>query len=251
MKPKNEQKDAQLSALLSAYECERPPARVTDAAKAELQTARVRAPEAVPALQTAGPAAGSARSAGGAGRNTALLLGTAAALIALCVGLLLWLRTPAGTQLTADTLTSSQVYASRRAFDGQDTFPWLAEDEVREFMVYTLTEDTANYAAGTEVVWYAAYGDGEDETQVYAEARGIDLDSLGFADDFMESEAVEIGSVKFYVREEGAGASVYFARGECKYSLTTGARGEALRGRLENISDSFRRRDAVFSLFGE
>lgn len=249
MKPKNEQKDAQLSALLSAYECERPPARVTDAAKAELQTARVR--EAVPALQTAGPAAGSARSAGGAGRNTALLLGTAAVLIALCVGLLLWLRTPAGTQLTADTLSASQVYASRRAFDGQDTFPWLAEDEVREFMVYTLTEDTANYAAGTEVVWYAAYGDGEDETQVYAEARGIDLDSLGFADDFMESEAVEIGPVKFYVREEGAGASVYFARGECKYSLTTGARGEALRGRLENISDSFRRRDAVFSLFGE
>lgn len=249
MKPKNEQKDAQLSALLSAYECERPPARVTDAAKAELQTARVR--EAVPALQTAGPAAGSARSAGGAGRNTALLLGTAAVLIALCVGLLLWLRTPAGTQLTADTLTSSQVYASRRAFDGQDTFPWLAEDEVREFMVYTLTEDTANYAAGTEVVWYAAYGDGEDETEVYAEARGIDLDSLGFADDFMESEAVEIGPVKFYVREEGAGASVYFARGECKYSLTTGARGEALRGRLENISDSFRRRDAVFALFGE
>ena len=188
MKPKNEQKDAQLSALLSAYECERPPARVTDAAKAELQTARVR--EAVPALQAAGPAAGSARSAGGAGRNTALLWGTAAVLIALCVGLLLWLRTPAGTQLTADTLTSSQVYASRRAFDGQDTFPWLAEDEVREFMVYTLTEDTANYAAGTEVVWYAAYGDGEDETEVYAEARGIDLDSLGFADDFMESEAV-------------------------------------------------------------
>ena len=251
MKPKNEQKDAQLSALLSAYECERPPARVTDAAKAELQTARVRAPEAVPALQTAGPAAGSVRSAGGAGRNTALLLGTAAVLIALCVGLLLWLRTPAGTQLTADTLTASQVYASRRAFDGQDTFPWLAEDEVREFMVYTLTEDTANYAAGTEVVWYAAYGDGEDETQVYAEARGIDLDSLGFADDFMESEAVEIGPVKFYVREEGAGASVYFARGECKYSLTTDARGEALRGRLENISDSFRRRDAVFALFGE
>ena len=249
MKPKNEQKDAQLSALLSAYECERPPARVTDAAKAELQTARVR--EAVPALQAAGPAAGSARSAGGAGRNTALLLGTAAVLIALCVGLLLWLRTPAGTQLTADTLSASQVYASRRAFDGQDTFPWLAEDEVREFMVYTLTEDTANYAAGTEVVWYAAYGDGEDETQVYAEARGIDLDSLGFADDFMESEAVEIGPVKFYVREEGAGASVYFARGECKYSLTTGARGEALRGRLENISDSFRRRDAAFALFGE
>ena len=249
MKPKNEQKDAQLSALLSAYECERPPARVTDAAKAELQTARVR--EAVPALQTAGPAAGSARSAGGAGRNTALLLGTAAVLIALCVGLLLWLRTPAGTQLTADTLSASQVYASRRAFDGQDTFPWLAEDEVREFMVYTLTEDTANYAAGTEVVWYAAYGDGEDETEVYAEARGIDLDSLGFADDFMESEAVEIGPVKFYVREEGAGASVYFARGECKYSLTTGARGEALRGRLENISDSFRRRDAAFALFGE
>lgn len=251
MKPKNEQKDAQLSALLSAYECERPPARVTDAAKAELQTARVRAPEAVPALQTAGPAAGSARSAGGAGRNTALLLGTAAVLIALCVGLLLWLRTPAGTQLTADTLSASQVYASRRAFDGQDTFPWLAEDEVREFMVYTLTEDTANSAAGTEVVWYAAYGDGEDETEVYAEARGIDLDSLGFADDFMESEAVEIGPVKFYVREEGAGASVYFARGECKYSLTTNAQGEALRGRLENISDSFRRRDAVFSLFGE
>ena len=249
MKPKNEQKDAQLSALLSAYECERPPARVTDAAKAELQTARVR--EAVPALQAAGPTAGSARSAGGAGRNTALLLGTAAVLIALCVGLLLWLRTPAGTQLTADTLTSSQVYASRRAFDGQDTFPWLAEDEVREFMVYTLTEDTANYAAGTEVVWYAAYGDGEDETEVYAEARGIDLDSLGFADDFMESEAVEIGPVKFYVREEGAGASVYFARGECKYSLTTGARGEALRGRLENISDSFRRRESAFSLFGE
>ena len=249
MKPKNEQKDAQLSALLSAYECERPPARVTDAAKAELQTARVR--EAVPALQTAGPAAGSARSAGGAGRNTALLLGTAAVLIALCVGLLLWLRTPAGTQLTADTLSASQVYASRRAFDGQDTFPWIAEDEVREFMVYTLTEDTANYAAGTEVVWYAAYGDGEDETEVYAEARGIDLDSLGFADDFMESEAVEIGPVKFYVREEGAGASVYFARGECKYSLTTGARGEALRGRLENISDSFRRRDAAFALFGE
>ena len=249
MKPKNEQKDAQLSALLSAYECERPPARVTDAAKAELQTARVR--EAVPALQTACPAAGSARSAGGAGRNTALLLGTAAVLIALCVGLLLWLRTPAGTQLTADTLSASQVYASSRAFDGQDTFPWIAEDEVREFMVYTLTEDTANYAAGTEVVWYAAYGDGEDETEVYAEARGIDLDSLGFADDFMESEAVEIGSVKFYVREEGAGASVYFARGECKYSLTTGARGEALRGRLESISDSFRRRDAAFALFGE
>lgn len=246
MKPKNEQKDAQLSALLSAYECERPPARVTDAAKAELQTARVR--EAVPALQAAGPAAG---SAGGAGRNTALLLGTAAVLIALCVGLLLWLRTPAGTQLTADTLTSSQVYASRRAFDGQDTFPWIAEDEVREFMVYTLTEDTANYAAGTEVVWYAAYGDGEDETEVYAEARGIDLDSLGFADDFMESEAVEIGSVKFYVREEGAGASVYFARGKCKYSLTTNAQGEALRGRLENISDSFRRRESAFSLFGE
>ena len=249
MKPKNEQKDAQLSALLSAYECERPPARVTDAAKAELQTARVRAPEAVPALQTAGPAAGSARSAGGAGRSTALLLGTAAVLIALCVGLLLWLRTPTGTQLTADTLTSSQVYACRRAFDGQDTFPWIAEDEVREFMVYTLAEDTTNYAAGTEVVWYAAYGDGEDETEVYAEARG--LDSLGFADDFMESEAVEIGSVKFYVREEGAGASVYFARGKCKYSLTTNAQGEALRGRLENISDSFRRRDAVFSLFGE
>ena len=249
MKPKNEQKDAQLSALLSAYECERPPARVTDAAKAELQTARGR--EAVPARQAAGPAAGSGRGAGSAGRNTALHLGTAAVLIALCVGLLLWLRTPAGTQLTADTLSASQVYASRRAFDGQDTFPWLAEDEVREFMVYTLTEDTANYAAGTEVVWYAAYGDGEDETQVYAEARGIDLDSLGFADDFMESEAVEIGPVKFYVREEGAGASVYFARGECKYSLTTGARGEALRGRLENISDSFRRRDAVFSLFGE
>lgn len=249
MKPKNEQKDAQLSALLSAYECERPPARVTDAAKAELQTARVR--EAVPALQTACPAAGSARGAGGAGRNTALLLGTAAVLIALCVGLLLWLRTPAGTQLTADTLSASQVYASRRAFDGQDTFPWLAEDEVREFMVYTLTEDTANYAVGTEVVWYAAYGDGEDETEVYAEARGIDLDSLGFADDFMESEAVEIGSVKFYVREEGAGTSVYFARGECKYSLTTDAQGEALRGRLENISDSFRRRESVFSLFGE
>ena len=178
-------------------------------------------------------------------------LGTAAVLIALCVGLLLWLRTPAGTQLTADTLSASQVYASRRAFDGQDTFPWLAEDEVREFMVYTLTEDTANYAVGTEVVWYAAYGDGEDETEVYAEARGIDLDSLGFADDFMESEAVEIGPVKFYVREEGAGTSVYFARGECKYSLTTNAQGEALRGRLENISDSFRRRDAVFSLFGE
>ena len=249
MKPKNEQKDAQLSALLSAYECERPPARVTDAAKAELQTARVR--EGVPALQTAGPAAGSARSAGGAGRNTALLLGTAAVLIALCVGLLLWLRTPAGTRLTADTLSASQVYASRRAFDGQDTFPWLAEDEVREFMVYTLTEDTANYAAGTEVVWYAAYGDGEDETEVYAEARGIDLDSLGCAVDCMEGEAVEIGSVKFYVREEGAGASVYFARGECKYSLTTDARGEALRGRLENISDSFRRRESAFSLFGE
>lgn len=247
MKPKNEQKDAQLSALLSAYECERPPARVTDAAKAELQTARVR----VPALQTAGPAAGSARSAGGAGRNTALLLGTAAALIALCVGLLLWLRTPAGTQLTADTLTSSQVYASERTFDAQDTFPWIEAEEVREFTVYTLTEDTTNYAAGTEVVWYAAYGKGAEEAEIYAEARGIDLDSLGFADDFMESEAVEIGSVKFYVREEGAGASVYFARGDRKYSLTAKAQGEALRGQLTQIADSFRRRDAAFALFGE
>lgn len=239
MKTKKEQKDAELSALFSAYEQEMPPQQVTDAAKAELQRAAVRVTEAQPVAAGAG---GTGTVPAESSPRTVVLLCACAALLVLFVGLFLWLRTPTGTQIMSNTLSETDVATSERTFDAQAPLPWIEEEDVLQFTVYTLREDTGNYGAGDAIAWYAAYDASTMQAQVFAEVYDVDLDAAGFTEDYNESESVEIGQIKFYVRTIEGDSAVYFARGNYKYNLRLESTdGKTVRDHLDVIAESLRR----------